>query len=117
MVDSQLQSDRLVFPHGGVQFTVVRRAPLEWDIVEADGSLVGSLGVLSSAGEEGESVYLGTPRGADTSFEGTDWRGILAAVINDVDGVERPRHDVNPPAEHVRGGLITRSRSNVDGLS
>ncbi|NQX28763.1 hypothetical protein HQQ81_15555 [Microbacteriaceae bacterium VKM Ac-2854] len=117
MIDTQLQSERLVFPHQGVDFAVVKLGPAEWDLTEPSGASVGRLTVLATAGEENEPVYLGTPVGADTSFEGTDWRGIVAAVINDVDFLERERRDVNPPAAHVRGGLISRVRSEVDGLS
>lgn len=117
MIDTQLQSGRLVFPHGGVDFSLVRHLATEWVILEPDGTPVGRLEILASAGPDNEPVYRGTPRGADTSFEGSDWHGIVSAVINDVDGIERPRRDVNPPADHVRGGLISRVRSNVDGLS
>lgn len=117
MIDTQLQSERLAFPHLGVEFALVRLGPAEWDVREPGGESVGRLGVLAPVGEDNEPVYLGTPIGADTSFEGSDWRGIVAAVMNDVDGVERERRDVNPPAAHVRGGLISRVRSNVDGLS
>lgn len=116
MIDKRLAQGDVGFEHSGRSFVLRRITDGPWRIVEADGRAIGWLDVLASSGEEGEPVYVGAP-GADgePEFEGSDWESIVRAVVNEVDGVQRDLHDVNPRA-HVRGGIIGRERSTVDGL-
>ncbi|MFB2554259.1 hypothetical protein [Herbiconiux liangxiaofengii] len=70
--------------------------PEEWAITR-DGTLLGHLVVLSSAGEEGEPVYT-TRRvdGTDSAVEGTDWDQVARALLNEVDpAIADPTSDVS----------------------
>ncbi|MCX7523120.1 hypothetical protein OSC27_12645 [Microbacterium sp. STN6] len=86
--------ERAVFEHRGVDYTVHLIDDDNWVIRSADGRTMGSIYIISLAGEEGEPVYgVREPGSLDTYSEGTDWRGIAAAVINEVLDEPSPEND------------------------
>lgn len=106
------------FEHAGTEFALVPSGHEEWQIRRPDGRAVGELAVISHAGEEAEAVFVTRRIGADTAVaEGTDWRGIVSAVINDEAADQREPVDLDPSVTHVRGGVISRGPADLDGLS
>ncbi|MWV59786.1 hypothetical protein [Rathayibacter sp. VKM Ac-2754] len=106
------------FEHSGREYALVPSGHEEWQIRHPDGRTVGLLAVISHAGEESEAVFVTRRVGSDDAVaEGTDWRGIVAAVINDEAADQRDPVQLDPTVEHVRGGLIGRGPADVDGLS
>ncbi|PPH40078.1 hypothetical protein C5C86_13100 [Rathayibacter sp. AY1E4] len=106
------------FPHAGLEFSLVPSGHEEWRIEHPGGRTVGVLAVISHAGEESEAVFVTRRVGSeDAVAEGTDWRGIVSAVINDEAADERDPVQLDPTVEHVRGGLISRGPADVGGLS
>ncbi|KZX20503.1 hypothetical protein [Rathayibacter tanaceti] len=97
------------FPHAGLEFALVPSGHEEWRIEHPDGRTVGVLAIISHAGEEAEAVFVTRRAGSeDAVAEGTDWRGLVSAVINDEAADQRGPVQIDPTVEHVRGGLITR---------
>ncbi|WKK71158.1 hypothetical protein Q0F99_16490 [Rathayibacter oskolensis] len=79
---------------------------------------MGLLAVISHAGEESEAVFVTRRVGSDDAVaEGTDWRGIVSAVINDEAADQRDPVQLDPTVDHVRGGLISRGPADLTGLS
>ncbi|AJM77459.1 hypothetical protein [Rathayibacter toxicus] len=106
------------FLHHGLEFTLVPSGHEEWRIIHSTGRVVGVLAIISHAGEEGEAVFVSRRIGAeDAVAEGTDWRSIISAVINDEASDERAPLQSDPTVERVRGGLISRGPADLDGLS
>lgn len=106
------------FPHAGLEFALLPSGHEEWAIRHPDGRTVGLLAVISHSGEESEAVFVTRRVGADDAVaEGTDWRGIVSAVINDEAADQREPVRTDPTVDHVRGGLISRGPADVDGLS
>ncbi|MBF4462552.1 MULTISPECIES: hypothetical protein [unclassified Rathayibacter] len=106
------------FEHGGVEFVLLPSGHEEWQIERPDGRVVGVLAVISHAGEESEAVFVSRRVGSEEALaEGTDWRGIVSAVINDEAADQREPVQLDPTVQHVRGGLISRGPADVDGLS
>lgn len=71
--------------HRGIRYRVSLVADDTWVIRSEDGRTMGSVHMLSPAGEEGEPVYgVRRPGSDETDYEGTDWRSLTAAVINEV---------------------------------
>ncbi|NRD07392.1 hypothetical protein [Rathayibacter agropyri] len=106
------------FPHAGLEFSLVPSGHEEWRIEHPAGRAVGVLAVISHAGEEAEAVFVTRRVGSeDAVAEGTDWRGIVSAVINDEAADQRDAVQPDPTVSHVRGGLITRAPSAPDALS
>ncbi|QHC66462.1 hypothetical protein GSU68_07625 [Rathayibacter sp. VKM Ac-2759] len=106
------------FPHAGLEFALVPSGHEEWRIQHPDGRTVGLLAVISHAGEESEAVFVTRRVGSDDAVaEGTDWRGIVSAVINDEAADQRDPVQLDPTVDHVRGGLISRGPADLTGLS
>lgn len=71
--------------HKGHAYRVERIEPSSWVIRSEDGRTIGSLFVLSAEGESGDPVYGGRKPGElETYTEGSDWRGIVKALVNEV---------------------------------
>jgi len=84
-VDEWRLGESAALEHRGELYNVSLVADDTWVIRSDGGRTMGSILMLSPAGEEGEPVYGGRRPGRDeTDYEGTDWRSITAAVINEV---------------------------------
>ena len=106
------------FEHAGAEYALVPSGHEEWQVRHPDGRAVGKLAVISHAGEEAEAVFVSSRLGSeDAVAEGTDWRGLVSAVINDEAADQREGVDLDPAAVRVRGGLISREATDVTDLS
>ncbi|KQQ01500.1 MULTISPECIES: hypothetical protein [unclassified Rathayibacter] len=106
------------FEHAGREYSLVPSGHEEWRIEHPEGRTVGLLAVISHAGEESEAVFVTRRVGSeDAVAEGTDWRGIVSAVINDEAADQRDPVRPDPTVDHVRGGLISRGPADLTGLS
>ncbi|HEU0257775.1 MAG TPA: hypothetical protein VFQ96_08050 [Microbacteriaceae bacterium] len=71
--------------HRGVQYRTELVADDTWEVRGEDGRVLGSVVIVSPAGEEGEAVYGSRSGSSDTvEYEGTDWRSVTAGMINQV---------------------------------
>ncbi|SMH40202.1 hypothetical protein SAMN06295885_1756 [Rathayibacter oskolensis] len=106
------------FDRAGTEYSLVPSAHEEWTIRHPDGRSVGVLAIISHSGEESEAVFVTRRIGSDDAVaEGTDWRGLVTAVINDEAADQREGVQLDPTVQEVRGGLISRGPADVDGLS
>lgn len=70
--------------HRGAHYRAELVADDTWDIQDEDGRTLGSVFIVSASGEEGEAVYAGRVGASGAlGHEGTDWRSVAAAVINE----------------------------------
>ncbi|ROQ58644.1 hypothetical protein EDF36_2090 [Rathayibacter sp. PhB152] len=103
------------FPHAGLEFLLVPSGHEEWQVRHPDGRAVGVLAIISHSGEEGEAVFVTRRVGSDEAVaEGTDWRGIVTAVINDEAADERVQGSLDPALDYTRGGLLHRGAADVE---
>lgn len=72
--------------HKGAVYRIEPLDASSWVIRSADERTMGSLILLAAEGESGDPVYAGRlPGELDSYAEGSDWRGITKAIINDAE--------------------------------
>lgn len=84
MSASELEMSSLRFPYKGRIFHVEKEAPALWFVLDESHAVLGSLVRVSPEGEEHEPVFGAVlPGFTETLHEGSDWKMLVASLINE----------------------------------
>jgi hypothetical protein len=75
--------------HRGLRYVTRLVEDDTWEVRGEDGTMIGSIVIVSPAGEEGEAVYgARLSQSHEVIYEGTDWRSLAAGIINEARDAE-----------------------------
>ena len=84
MSASELEMSSVRYPYRGRIFHLEKREPGMWVVLDESHAELGRLIRVAPEGEEHEPVFGAIPPGyAETLHEGSDWRFLVAALINE----------------------------------
>ncbi|MEY9852400.1 hypothetical protein ABH923_002078 [Leifsonia sp. EB41] len=84
MSASELEMSSVRYPYRERIFHVEKKAPGEWVVLDESHAELGRLVRVSAEGEEHEPVFGAIPVGyLETLHEGSDWKFLVAALINE----------------------------------
>ena len=84
MSASELEMSSVRYPYRGRIFHLEKRGPGMWVVLDESHADLGRLIRVAPEGEEHEPVFGAIPPGyADTLHEGSDWKFLVAALINE----------------------------------
>lgn len=91
MSASELEMSSVRYPYRERIFHVEKKAPGEWVVLDESHAELGRLVRVSVEGEEHEPVFGAIPLGyAETLHEGSDWKYLVASLINEALDDEQP---------------------------
>ena len=98
MSASELEMSSVRYPYRGRIFHVEKKSPGIWVVLDESHAELGTLIRVAPEGEEHEPVFGAVPPGyLETLHEGSDWRMLVASLINE-------SRDAEPPAARYQGG-------------
>ena len=84
MSASELEMSSVRYPYRDRIFHVEKKSPGVWVVLDESHAELGTLVRVSAEGEEHEPVFGAVlPGYADTLHEGSDWRFLVASLINE----------------------------------
>lgn len=84
MSASELEMSSVRYPYRDRIFHVEKKSPGRWAVLDESHAELGTLVRISAEGEEHEPVFGAVlPGYVDTLHEGSDWKYLVAAIINE----------------------------------
>ena len=84
MSASELEMSSVRYPYRERIFHIEKRGPGDWVVLDESHAELGLLIRVAAEGEEHEPVFGAVPPGyTETLHEGSDWRFLVAALINE----------------------------------
>ncbi|WP_314148741.1 hypothetical protein [uncultured Leifsonia sp.] len=84
MSASELEMSSVRYPYRERIFHIEKRGPGDWVVLDESHAELGRLIRVAAEGEEHEPVFGAVPPGyTETLHEGSDWRFLVAALINE----------------------------------
>lgn len=84
MSASELEMSSLRYPYRDRVFHVEKKGPGDWVVLDESHAELGRLIRIATEGEEHEPVFGAIPPGyTETLHEGSDWRFLVASLINE----------------------------------
>lgn len=84
MSASELEMSSVRYPYRDRIFHIEKKAPGEWVVLNESHAELGRLVRVAVEGEEHEPVFGAIPPGyGETLHEGSDWRFLVASLINE----------------------------------